>query len=176
MILNASLDTSFWTYASQVGVAPYLFNFFGVHYCQAVRNEIITTNPKETTLVYPQAILFMVFEEDGRLQQIEPQKPLTLFGVGEAHAIALAKERQWVLLTNDARPLFYARSLGITAVSVAGFCVLLYAEGIITLNAVTGFVKRLSVTTSATLIAEATHTIAEVARERGEENESNNHH
>jgi hypothetical protein len=81
-----------------------------------------------------------------------------------------------VLLINDARPLFYARSLGIIAVSVAGFSVLLYAEGMITLNAVTGFVKRLSATTSATLIAEATHTIAEIARARGEENESNNYY
>lgn len=176
MLLDASLDTSFWTYASQVGVAPYLFNFFRVHYCQAVRDEVVTTNQNETTLIYPQAMLFMVFEEDGRLQRIEPQKPLTLFGVGEAHAIALAKEREWVLLINDARPFYYARSLGIVTISVAGFCVLLYAEGMITLNAVTGFVKRLSTTTSATLVAEATHTIAEIARQRGEENESNNHY
>jgi hypothetical protein len=75
------------TEPSQVGVAPYLFNFFRVHYCQAVRNEIITTSPNETALIYPQAMLFMVFEEDGRLQQVEPQKPLTLFGVGEAQQL-----------------------------------------------------------------------------------------
>jgi len=176
MILNASLDTSFWTYASQVGVAPYLFNFFRVHYCQAVRTEIVTTNPSETALIYPQAMLFMVFEEDGRFQQTEPQRPLTMFGVGEAHAIALAKEQQWVLLINDARPLFYARSLGVKTVSVPGFCVLLYSRRVITLNAVTGFVKRLSTTTSATLIAEATYTIAEITKQRGEENEPNNYH
>lgn len=174
-LLNASLDTSFWTYASQIGVAPYLFTFFQVYYCQAVKNEIITTHPSETTLIYPQAMLFMVFEEDGRLKPIEPQKPLSIFGVGEAHAIAVAKERQWILLINDGRPLVYARSLGITTVSVPGFCVLLYAKGMITLNAVTGFMKRLSTTTSAALIAEATHTVAEIAKQRGED-EPNNHY
>lgn len=174
-LLDASLDTSFWTYASQIGVAPYLFTFFRVYYCQAVKNEIITTHPSETTLIYPQAMLFMVFEEDGRLKSIEPQKPLSIFGVGEAHAIAVAKERQWILLINDGRPLVYARSLGITTVSVPGFCVLLYAKRMITLNAVTGFMKRLSTTTSAALIAEATHTVAEIAKQRGED-EPNNHY
>ena len=176
MLLNASLDTSFWTYVSQVGVAPYLFNFFRVHYCQAVKNEIVTTDPSTTTLVYPQAMLFMVFEEDGRLYQHEPQSSLPIFGIGEAHAITLAKEQEWVLLINDSRPLLYARSLGIRTVSVPSFCVLLYSKGLITLSAVTGYLKRLSTTTSATLIAEATHTVVEIAKKRENENESNNHH
>lgn len=168
MILNASLDTSFWTYASQVGVAPYLFSFFHVHYCSAVKNEIVTTDPTTTPLIYPQAMLFMIFAEDGRLHQKEPVKPLSVFGIGEAHAMALAKENNWVLLINDSRPLIYARSLGITTVGVPGFCVLLYAKELITLNAVTGYLKRLSTTTSATLLAEASHTIAEIAKKRGE--------
>jgi hypothetical protein len=44
-LLNASLDTSFWNIAAQIGVIPYLFSFFKVHYCQAVEQEIITTDP-----------------------------------------------------------------------------------------------------------------------------------
>ena len=176
MLLNASLDTSFWAYASQVGVVPYLFNFFRVHYCQAVKNEIITTDPSVTTLIYPQAMLFMVFEEDGRLYKQEPTKPLPIFGIGEAHAIALAKKNDWVVLINDSRPLLYARSLGITTVSVPGLCVLLYAKGFITLNAVTGYLKRLSPTTSAILLAEATEAIAKIAQAKGDQSETNNHH
>lgn len=174
MLLNASLDTSFWTYASQVGVAPYLFRFFRVHYCQVVKDEIVTTDPAATTLIYPQAMLFLVFEEDGRLHQQESLHPLPVFGIGEAHAIAVAKENDWVLLINDSRPLLYARSLGLTTVSVPSFCVLLYSKKLITLNAVSGYLKRLSTTTSATLLAEASHAIAEIAKRRGEDHESIN--
>lgn len=36
--------------------------------------------------------LFMVLKEDGRLHQADPEEPLELFGAGEAHAIALARE------------------------------------------------------------------------------------
>ncbi len=71
-IVNASLDTSFWNIASQIGVVPYLFTYFRVHYCQAVEQEIITTDPNETPLVYPQAMLFMVLKEDGRLHLADP--------------------------------------------------------------------------------------------------------
>lgn len=53
MLLDASLDTAFWTYASQVGVAPYLFSYFRVHYCTTVEQEIITTDAETTSLIYP---------------------------------------------------------------------------------------------------------------------------
>jgi len=43
-MLDASLDTSFWNIAAQIGVAPYLFAFFRVHYCLAVEREIVTTD------------------------------------------------------------------------------------------------------------------------------------
>jgi predicted nucleic acid-binding protein len=168
-ILNASLDTSFWTYASQTGVTPYLFSYFRVHYCQAVRSEIITINPENPSLVYPQAMLFQVFEEDGRLHQVEPANPLPVYGAGEAHAIALAREHNWVLLINDSRPLEYARLLGVATISVPGFCAFLYAEDKISLAAVNGYLKRLGSTTSASLIAEAIQTVAVIAKKRGDE-------
>jgi len=167
-MLDASLDTSFWNVAAQIGVVPYLFAFFRVHYCQAVEDEIVTTDPDETPLIYPQAMLFKVFKEDGRLHHVEPQQRLPLFGVGEAHAISLAQERSWVLLINDYRPLQFARSLGIRCVSVPDFCVLLYAEGKITLRAVRGYLRRLAPTTSPSLLQEAEAVVTEIARKRGE--------
>ncbi len=99
---------------------------WAVHYRRAVEQEIVTTDPDETPLVYPQAMLFMVLKEDGRLHQADPEEPLELFGAGEAHAIALARERSlrpgsvqaWVLLINDTRPLQFAQSLGIDCVAV----------------------------------------------------------
>jgi len=167
-MLDASLDTSFWNIAAQIGIVPYLFAFFKVHYCQAIEEEIVTTDPDETPLIYPQAMLFMVMKEDGRLHQAEPEQPLALFGAGEAHAIALAQERSWVLLINDYQPLQFAQSLGLHCVSVPDFCVLLYSEGRITYHAVKGYLRRLTPTTSPALIHLAERVVDEIARERGE--------
>ncbi|MFH1909108.1 MAG: hypothetical protein ABIL11_17285 [Chloroflexota bacterium] len=167
-MLDASLDTSFWNIATQIGVVPYLFDFFRVHYCQAVEKEIMTTDPEETSLVYPQAMLFKVMKEDGRLHLTEIQQALPLFGIGEAHAISLAREQSWILLINDYRPLQFARSLNIQCVSVPDFCVLLYAEGKITLRAVRGYLHRLALITSLALIRRAEAVVDEIARKRGE--------
>ena len=169
MLLDASLDTSFWSIASQIGVAPYLFEFFRVHYCQAVADEIITTDPTESALIYPQAMLFKVLSEDGRFHKAESVRPLALFGSGEAHAVALAHERGWVLLINDVRPLQFARSLGVRCISVPAFCVLLHTGGHITRNAAAGYLTRLRTTTSASLIAQAEQVLAEIDRIRGEQ-------
>lgn len=167
-MLNASLDTSFWNIAAQIGVVPYLFAFFHIYYCRAVKDEIVTTGPDETPLIYPQAMLFKIMREDGRLHHAEPERPLTRFGAGEAGAIALAQERGWVLLINDYRPLQLAQSLGLHCVSVPDFCVLLYAKGNITYHAVKGYLRRLASTTSPALIRMAEQVADEIARERGE--------
>ncbi len=168
MILNTSLDTSFWNIAAQIGVVPYLFAYFRVHYCHAVEIEIVTTNPDETPLIYPQAMLFQVMQEDNRLHHIEPERPFTKFGTGEANALALAREQEWVALINDYRPLQWARSLGIQCVSVPDFCLLLYAEQKITYRAINGYLKRLTPTTSAKLIQSAEYAVSEIAGDRGE--------
>ncbi|HYN89118.1 MAG TPA: hypothetical protein VER55_11335 [Ardenticatenaceae bacterium] len=167
-ILDASLDTSFWNIATRIGVVPYLFTFFRVHYPLAVEREIVTTDPDETPLIYPQAMLFTVLKEDGRLLHHEPQAPVALFGAGEAHAIAVAREQNWVLLINDARPLHFARSLGLTCVSVPQFCVLLYSRGKITYPAVQGYLRQLAPVTSEALLDQARRVVEQIARARGE--------
>ena len=168
MMLNASLDTSFWNIGAQIGVVPYLFNFFHVHYCKAVEAEIVTTDPEETALIYPQAMLFQVMQEARKLILAEPQKPLLAYGSGEAHAIALAQEKNCGLLINDYRPLKFARQVGIPCISVPAFCVLLYAERKITYPAAKGYLHRLAATTSQTLLREANEVVEEIAQKRGE--------
>jgi len=167
-LLNASLDTSFWSIGAQIGIIPYLFSYFRIHYCQVVEQEIVTTDPDETPLIYPQAMLFLVLKEDGRLHQTEAEAPLELFGIGESHAIALARERSWVLLINDTRPLQYAQSLGIHCVAVPDFCVLLYSQGKITFPATRGYLRRLAPTTAQAVIQNAEQIVHEIAGKRGE--------
>ncbi|MCP4360364.1 MAG: hypothetical protein GY796_20340 [Chloroflexi bacterium] len=168
MILNASLDTSFWNIAAQIGVVPYLFAFFRIYYCHAVETEIVTTDPDETALIYPQAMLFKIMQEDNRLHLVEPENPLTKFGVGEAHAIALAREQKWALLINDHRPLQWARTFGLQCISIPDFCVLLYAEEKISYRAVTGYLRRLEPTISSKLIQLAAQVVGNIAADRGE--------
>ena len=168
MIHNASLDTSFWNIASRVGLVPYLFSYFRVYYCHAVEREIITTDPDETPLIYPQAMLFQVLREDGRLYHQEPNQPLNLFGTGEANAIALAKEQAWFLLINDARPLKFAQDLGIKCVAVPDFATLLYSQGTITLAAARGCLQGLTTTTSPILLEQAEDIILRIAYSRGD--------
>jgi hypothetical protein len=151
-----------------MGLVPYLFCYFQVHYCRVVEQEIVTTNPAVTPLVYPQAMLFQLLREDGRLHPQEPQQPLTKFGLGEAHAMALAYEQGWVLLINDARPLRFAQDMGIQCVAVPDWATFLYAQRKITYTAVQGYLRRLATTTSPSLIAQAEQIIHHIAQQRGD--------
>ncbi|MCL4868833.1 MAG: hypothetical protein KJ063_07695 [Anaerolineae bacterium] len=168
MLQNISLDTSFWVLGTQIGIIPYLFLFFRVHYCQQVEQEIVTTNPNESPLIFPQAILFMVLQQDGRLHKSEPTQSIAMFGPGESHAIALALENKWALLINDVRPLVYAQSLGIPCVTVPDFCLLLYTQGKITYPAIQGYLQRLVNTTSPRLIDQAKQAANYIANQRGD--------
>jgi hypothetical protein len=168
MMLDASLDTSFWNIAAQIGLVPYLFDYFRVFYCRAVEREIVTTDPEETPLIYPQAILFRLMKESGRLHLAEPGQSLSLFGAGEAYAISLAQERSWVLLMNDYRPLQLALTLGLRCITVPDFCLILYSDRKITEQAVKGYINRLRSTTSLKLLREAEAIVDQIARKRGD--------
>ena len=61
-------------------------------------------------------------------------------------------------------------------VSVPSFYGLLDAEGKITLAAVTGYLKRLGTSTSASLVAEATQAVSKIAQKRGEKHDADDHH
>jgi predicted nucleic acid-binding protein len=165
MLQDASLDTSFWNIASRIGLVPYLFDFFRVHYCQTVKQEIVTTDPAFTKRMYPQAMLFKIMEEDGRVHPKEPQQPLNRFGAGEAHAIAVALEHNWWLLINDSPTLRFAEALGIACVSVPDFCVFLYAEEKISRAAVLGYLERLEPTTSQLLLLRAVEGLTRLAND-----------
>jgi hypothetical protein len=133
-----------------------------------VEREIVSTDPGKTPLIYPQAMLFRLLQEDGRFHLVEPERPYNLFGSGEAHAMAVARERSWTLLINDIRPLQFAQTAGVVCVAVPDFCLLLYSQRRITHPAVAGYLKRLAPTTSPALIEQARWLADVLADERGE--------
>jgi hypothetical protein len=73
-----------------------------------------------------------------------------------------------VRLLNDNRPLVFARLLGIDCISVPAFCALLYEKGQLTYPAIEGDLKRLAMTTSPVLHAEAERVVRHLASQRGE--------
>lgn len=145
---DASLDTSFWAVAVTAGVFTYLFDFFDIHYSAAVAAEI-DTNPA-SGYVFPQAQAFRLCRD--RMELSEPDQPWPgMYQTGERYALALARERGWVCLINDAKPYWFGRRNGVTCISVPEFCVMIRAAGLLSSDAVRGYLQRIRRVTSPTL-------------------------
>ncbi len=91
--VSASLDTSFWGHAHKLRLEPFLFDYFDVFYCSAVRDEICAGNPQFPSIVYPNARLFTLLDSVGLLRHRDPEGyDRSLYSAGEAQALALARE------------------------------------------------------------------------------------
>jgi predicted nucleic acid-binding protein len=166
----ASLDTSFWSVGTIGNLLQYIFEFFDVYVSDAVRAEILTPNPRFPSIIYPEAQLFKVFEADGRFQQgnPDPVHVLPLFGCGEAHAIGFAQQREMWVLINDERPRQHALRLGLTAVAVPEFVVLLYDRGFIHSVSARRIMEAIRPKTSARIMAEVEAVLKSLATAKGE--------
>jgi len=85
--------------------------------------------------------------------------PLSIFGPGEADAIALATELKAVLLINERPGLQYARNLGLDVASVASVIVLLRSQGVISDRGARRKLGLISPNTSPTIIDEASRAL-----------------
>jgi len=166
----ASLDTSFWSVGAIGNVLQYTFEFFEVYVSDAVRAEILTPNPRYPGVVYPEAQLFKVFEADGRFRpgNPDPASVLPMFGHGEAQAIGFAQEQGMWVLINDERPRQYALQLGLTAVAVPEFVVLLYDRGFIHMASARRIMETIRLKTSARIMAEAETALRRLATAKGD--------
>jgi hypothetical protein len=159
-IKPGSLDTSFWTIGYHAEVLPYLFDYFKIFLAPEVEDEILARDIQFPNVVYGYSKLYEVFKEDKRFQIIYPQGRLGQFGYGEDAAISLALEHNWMLLINDVRPYNYARSRGISTVSVPAFVVLLLSSGTIHKSAAEAKLQAIQYNTSQDLLDSARNAIA----------------
>ena len=81
--------------------------------------------------------------------------PLSVFGPGEAEAIALATELNAVLLINERPGLQFARNLGLDVASVPSVIVLLRSQGVISDRAARRKLGLIAPNTAAAIIDEA---------------------
>jgi predicted nucleic acid-binding protein len=129
---NASLDASFWINAYDADLVRFLTDYFRLFVCGSVAKEI--RYPLDELGVKEAAgpSLFVKWCQSGVISLEDPQKPVNWYQAGENAAIALAIERKYFLLIDDANPYHFAKSQGLKVVGTADLAVFLYDQGRLT--------------------------------------------
>jgi predicted nucleic acid-binding protein len=112
---------------------------------------------------YPYATMFRHLRHELRAPHVNVV-PLSIFGTGEAEAIALAAELKAVLLINERPGLQYARNLGLDVGTVPSVIVLLKSQGVISDRAARRKLSLISANTAPPIIDEATRALDVLAR------------
>ena len=122
---DAVCDASFWINAERSGILPHLPDFFRLWIPPLVFNEIAAPSGPHGA-----GSPIAAWSERGVVQYATPQTTFGRFDAGENQAIALAIERGWALLIDDAQPRHFSRGvLHLTVVDSPAFTVLLYDRG-----------------------------------------------
>jgi len=140
---NASLDASFWINAYDAGLARFLPDYFQLFVCSPVDKEI--RYPLEVLGVKEAAgpSLFVEWCQSGIIILQEPQQPVDWYQAGENTAIALALEREYFLLIDDANPYHLAKSKGLKVIGTTDLAVFLYDQGRLTYTEATAAIEAL---------------------------------
>ena len=87
--------------------------------------EITQPDRRSPARLYPDTALFQELRGLMRNPPDTEPAPLSLFGRGEAAAISLAQSLVATILVNDRRPATYARTLGLSVLTIPDMIVLL---------------------------------------------------
>jgi predicted nucleic acid-binding protein len=122
--------------ACQAEVAANLLDLFRLVVPQAVADEIAAKDPAHPRREYPYATLFRQLRHRMTLvPSDEGPPPLSVFGPGEAAALALAQARGLILLVNERPAAAYAANLGIAVVTIPTVVVRLHLAGVVSRRA-----------------------------------------
>jgi predicted nucleic acid-binding protein len=126
--LDAVLDASFWINAERSGLSQYLLDYFRLSAPPRVVEEV-TFLSKRLSEPPSAAVLFAAWQARGLVEMVAPEGGFGRFDAGENEAIALARERGWVLLIDDEAPRHYSRGpLGLRVIDSPAFAVFLYDQ------------------------------------------------
>ena len=162
------METSFWVLGHRVDVLPYLFRFFSVFVPEAVRNEVLASDPRFPQRVYGYQEMFTLLEDQNLLSVRNPVRNIAQFHAGEAAALALALEEGWWLLINEQRALTYARQQQMKAVTVPEFIVYLYAARMLSCRSALTKLDGLAANTGRQVMESARRSLLTLAQRRGE--------
>ncbi len=163
---NASLDASFWINAFDADLVEFLPEYFVLYVCSVVAEEI--RYPLDVLGIEDAASpsLFVEWCESGVITLQDPEEPVDWFEKGENAAIALAMERGYLLLMDDANPYHYAKSKHLKVVGTAELTVFLYDQGKLSYKESVATVKKLR--SSKKQKRDAMIALEILARERGD--------
>lgn len=125
---NASIDASFWINSCRADVALHVTTYFHLFTPSSVAAEIRYPLTVLGMAVYSTS-LFDRWVQAGTVVIQDPQATVDWFQTGENDAIALATERNYFLLMDDANPYHRARAAGLPVVGTPEFIVLLFDQG-----------------------------------------------
>jgi hypothetical protein len=161
----AVLDASFWINAVRSGLVAYMGDYFSLKVPPRVGAELSAllgqTHPPEP------AVLFEAWQQGGLVEIVAPEQPIGRFDAGENEAIALARERNWVLLLDNSAPRDWSRGpAGLRVVDSPAFAVLLYDHGRLSYPEVTAALAQSQA--ARRVVREALILLADLARRKGE--------
>ncbi len=159
---RAVLDTAAWVAAYRAEVAANLLDLFRLVVPEAVVAEIMATDPIFPSREYPYATLFRHLR--GQMTVVPARAsppPLSLFGPGEAAALALAQEQGLLVLINEWRAAEHAANLGLQVVTMPTLIVGLHLGGVISLRAAHRKLDLLTPITATAYIDEARRLVDE---------------
>jgi predicted nucleic acid-binding protein len=150
------LDTSAWVMACRAEVAANLLDIVRLVVPAAVVDEITARDPHHPTREYPYATLFRHLSERMELvSAADSPPPLAMFGAGEAAALALAAQRQLLVLVNEWRAAEHARNLGLQVITIPTVIVRLHLAGVVSRHAAQRKLELIRANTSPGYLAEA---------------------
>jgi predicted nucleic acid-binding protein len=159
----AVLDTSFWVLAYRAEIAANCLDLFDIVVPKAVEEEILAGQQGAAAREYPYTTLFRHLRHALRSPTMD-MTPLSIFGPGEAEAIALAVELKAVLLINERRGLQYAQNLGMDVASVPSVIVLLRSQGVISDRAARRKLGLIAPNTAPAIVEEASRVLDLLSR------------
>jgi predicted nucleic acid-binding protein len=124
---NASFDASFWINICACEIVDHVLDYFNLYTTKEVAAEI--RYPLRVLGIRSKSvILFNSWLEQNLIKLQDPKEPVSWFQSGENAAIALAIEKKYFLLIDDANPYHRAKSAGLQVVGSPDFTVYLYDQ------------------------------------------------
>ena len=164
----AVMETSFWVLGHRIDILSYLTRFFTIFVPQAVRVEILASDPRYPQRIYGYQEMFHLLETQGLLSPCKPTRRLSQFHAGEAAALAMALEKEWWLLINEQRALSFARQQAIKAVTVPEFIVYLYDRHILSYRSALAKLEGIAANTGQQVMHAAQGALSALAQSRRE--------
>ncbi|MFA5745483.1 MAG: hypothetical protein WCX82_03260 [archaeon] len=138
---KAILDTSFWIHLVKLDLENHFLNLFDPIVPQKVEDEILYCNTFKFMIYKPQDIrIYEKLKNENKIEIINPReisKQLLSHiskNSGELFAIALAKEKSWIVFIDNGRPHNYCIENNIQTGTIGDFLIYLKEEKILTIK------------------------------------------